>query len=321
MAKSTKKHYEDALNKGANPAFPFSDKYFQSADFNQRTFSMYRQWLTSIALNRFRWVNLPPTVSERYLEQTLYYNGCATIARYPETDITYALQAIVEAYPNAQDDYDRWGCLGQNGTVSFDADVTNAVLVWDNRQRMPTANVLDLFARRLTTMDRTLDINMLQQRVPLILSGPQEKTLDVANVAKAMAGGEFMIVGYDDIRDLVHLEGVQTGIPCLADEISTAWKNVWNNAMRFLGVPVVEEKSERLIAAEAKAAAMPADLTALDPLTARREACDAYNRVFANSLVQQYGPIDVYWRQDNESDSFNFVNNVEKQEESNARDL
>lgn len=318
MAKSTKKHYEDALNKGPNPAFPFSDKYFQSADFNQRTFSMYRQWLASIALNRFRWVNLPPTVSERYIELNLYYQGVATIARYPETDIVYALQAIVNEYPNEQDEYDRWRCLGQCGKLNFDSDITRGVLIWDNRQRMPLTGIIDLYARRLAAIDRTLDINMLQQRTPFIITGPQEKAVDVANVMKSIAGGEPAIVGYEGLTDLVQVSAVQTGVPCLAGEINTAWTMIWNNALRFLGLGGVNEKAERLVTMEAETQQEPAELMTLDPLNARRAACDAYNEVFADTLVQQYGPLGVYWAKDNQSDSFNYLNNPIMREEQNV---
>ena len=58
----------------------YGDNYFQSSAWNQRTYAMYRNWIYAIALTRFKWVNLPPTCNERYLEWTLLNQGVATIA-------------------------------------------------------------------------------------------------------------------------------------------------------------------------------------------------------------------------------------------------
>lgn len=316
MAKSKTKHDEKVYERMCA-----TDKYFQSAALNTRTYEMYRQWLTAMAVNRFRWVNLPPTVSERYLEYTLFYNGNASLSTFikngADTGMAIALQANTMSYPNPQDDYDHWMSLGQDGTTC-DNDITNGVLIWDNRLRMPIANVIDLFARRLTNIDRTLDINMFQQRTPVIITGPQGKELDVANACKSMAGGEPYMVGYDSLVDLLHIEAVSLGIPVITQDINTAWTMIWNNAMRFLGMEAINEKAERLVTVEAETQQNPSNLMRLDPLTARREGAEAYNRLFANTLVKQYGPLSVVWREDYESDTFNYMNNIEERSESDS---
>lgn len=303
MAKSTKKHWEKKL--------PASEQYFQSASFNARTYDMYRQWLTAMALNRFRWVNLPPGVSERMLEQTLYYNGVATISEMTDRDgngtgLYYGLQAVTRSRPNAQDDYNEWTSQGVTD-FSYESNIGTGVLIWDNRQRMPISGVIDLFARRLTAIDRTLDVNMLQQRTPFVVTGPQGKELDVAQVMKSIAGGEPAVVGYENLTSLIKVEAIQTGVPCIAQDINTAWTMVWNNALRFLGMGGINEKAERLVTEEAETQNEPSELMALDPLTARREACEAYNELYAETLVRAYGPLSVVWRRDYESNAHNFM--------------
>jgi hypothetical protein len=315
VSKSTKKHYEK---------MPGGDGYFQSAAFNARTFEMYRQWLTAIALNRFRWINLPPSVSARMLEQTLYYNGSATISELTRdgerTGLVYALQAITNTQPNAQDDYDTWRSLGVNG-FSYDSNTSNGVLVWDNKQRLPIAGVLDLFARRLTTLDRTIDVNMLQQRTPYLITGPQEKQLDVVNVLKQVAGGEPAVVGYDNVSQFVKVEALATPAPLVAEPLNDAWESIWSHAMMFLGLGSVPEKGDRLIPDEVDRFNMSASLTALDPLTCRREACDRYNEVFAATLVPQYGELSVVWAEDVESNTYNYDNDAEAQAEAEGSEI
>lgn len=312
MSKSTKKHYEKMLG---------TDQFFQSAAFNQRTFDMYRQWLTAMALNRFKWLNLPPGVSERMLEQTLYYNGVATISEMTAegegTGLVYGLQAVTRQMPDAQDNYNSWTSQGVNG-FSYDSSSANGVLIWDNRQRLPIAGVVDLYARRLANIDRTLDINMMQQRTPYIVTGPQGKELDIANVLKSIAGGEPAVVGYENLTNLIKVDAIKTGVPCIAQDINTAWTMVWNNALRFLGMGGINEKAERLVTMEAETQNEPAELMALDPLTARREACDAYNEIFAGTLVRAYGELSCVWRQDCESNAYNWRNDPILRSENSA---
>lgn len=274
-------------------------EYFQSAAFNQRAFLMYRQWLESIAVNRFKWVNLPPTCDERYLEINLYFQGVATIA-HPEgaPDLWYSLMAAPTQQPNCYDNPKAWTCLGQDGT-NFTANPTNGVIIYDNRMRLPLEGHLEMYARRLAEYDRTLDINMLQQRTPFFITGPKEKELDITNVMKSIAGGEPGVVGYDNLTDLIHVEAIQTGVPCLAEEIQTAKHNLWNDIYRLLGIDVVNEKAERLISDEVNMQNTPSELMALDPLTARREACDAFNETF-----EPIDPLEVYWKKDWEGDTY-----------------
>lgn len=285
-------------------------EYFQSAAFNTRSFLMYRQWLESIAVNRFKWVNLPPSCDERYLELNLYFQGQATIA-HPEgaPDLWYSVMAAPTQQPNCYDNPVTWTALGQDG-LNFQVNPTNGVLIYDNRMRLPLEGHLEMYARRLAEYDRTLDINMLQQRTPFVISGPKEKELDITNVMKSIAGGEPAIVGFDSLTDLIHVEAINTNVPCLADEIETAKHNLWNDVYRLLGIDVVKEKSERLIVSEVQSQNTPSELMALDPLTARREACDVFNATF-----EPIEPLEVYWRRDFESDNYNYENNLMMQEE------
>ena len=57
----------------------FTENYWQSSNFNQRSFTKNMSMLLSLAMNRFRWENLPNTCDARFLEWALHRNGIATI--------------------------------------------------------------------------------------------------------------------------------------------------------------------------------------------------------------------------------------------------
>lgn len=301
MTKSRRKHYEK---------MPASDAFFQSAAINQATFNLYRQWITSLAMNRFKWENLPASCDERYLEWVLFYNGMATIA-FPKghPELVYTTQMSYAGAPNIYDNPMKWQSIGNNGW-NFNVTKQNGVVVFDNRQRLPMAGHVDLYARRLTVYDRTLDINMLQQRTPYIITGPQEKKADIANVMKQIAGGEPAIAGYSQLTENIKVEAISTGVPCLAAEIDAAKRSLWDDIYRFLGIPSVENKTERMITNEVESQNASSTLTALDPLNTRREAADAWNRLTYHTAARADAkPVEVVWNTDYLTDNFEITHN------------
>jgi hypothetical protein len=59
---------------------PRNGMHWQTADINERTYYYYIDIISRIAMSRFRWLNLPKTCDERFLERCLCYQGVATIA-------------------------------------------------------------------------------------------------------------------------------------------------------------------------------------------------------------------------------------------------
>ena len=57
-----------------------NNSYWQTADRNERLYQYYINLIMQMAMSRFRWLNLPPTCDERYLEWILCLEGVATIA-------------------------------------------------------------------------------------------------------------------------------------------------------------------------------------------------------------------------------------------------
>ena len=57
-----------------------NELYWQTGDYNSRLFWTFRAQIMALALNRYKWINLPPTCDERYLEMILLTQGLASIA-------------------------------------------------------------------------------------------------------------------------------------------------------------------------------------------------------------------------------------------------
>lgn len=283
------------------PSGFYGDNYWQSADWNQRSFLAYRQWIMALAVNRFKWLNLPESCDERYLEFTLMRNGVASIA-YPKNmpGVFFSTMTNLDGKWNVYDTPSHWQSIGNNGWC-FNASPKTGVLVYENRLRMPYWNQIEYFARRLAALDRVEDINMQQQKTPYIITAPRESVNDAKQMYKQISGGEPAILGKPSLSN-IEIEALNTGVPYIGKELTDKKMALWDEVYNFLGISHVGQKSERLTSEEVSASNEPSNLMALDGLNARRDA--------ANKLNKRFGlDVHVVWRKDNESDVYNFLRN------------
>lgn len=277
---------------------------WQSAYLNSARERMYEQWITSLAVNRFKYVNLPATCDARFLEIGLISNGVMTIAAPKKTpNVFYSTMVSSISIPNVYDNPVSWQSYGNNGW-HFNCNNSNGVLVYDNRLRMPIIEQIRLFAQQLARFDRVRDINLLQQNTPYVFTAPQTKQLDLTNLIKQVGGFEPIIAGYDSLEELIkNIDVLDTKVPYIGDKLDIGQQNTWNNVYKFLGITSMTPKNDRLVTDEVNMLESPADLMALDPLGARREALDKLNTRFGLD-------VQVVWNTDNRSDSYNYLHNA-----------
>ena len=284
----------------------YSDMYWQSAEYNQRMYWQFRNHLIMLAVSRFRWLNLPKTCDERYLEQTLLFQGCATIA-HPKhgkyKDYFFSNMIANNAKPNIYDNYTTWTAYGINNW-NFKCDATNGVVVWDNKLRQPIFPMLDMYARELTDIMRTKQVNRMHIKNPIILSGPEEKKQDMMNIYKMQAGNEPAIVTTNGFSSMDY-NVLTTGVPFLGEELSQDLLNTWNQIYKFLGIKTTAMKRERQIYGEMEDQHEPDNLTEWGYIAERRKAADMLNERFGLN-------IQVVRAEDLQSENFNYLGKIEK---------
>ena len=281
-------------------------EYWQSAAINQRTYMYYVDVITKMALTRFRWINLPPTCDERYLEFTLVTQGMASIAFPRKMRGTFlSLQCAQQGQPNMYDRPNKWMAIGQNGT-KYACSRQTGVVVFDNQTRYPLMNGIQLYANELTHLRITRRMNRLHQQIPFILKGPQEKQQDMVNMYKQVAGGEPAILMADD-NQMIQYEALTTGVQFIGEELAVDEQNIWNRIYTMLGIPNTTMKQERQTEDEIKAQESPSELVLESSLMERRNAAHELNDRFG---VYLKAPIEVIRRTDNESTNWNYTHNI-----------
>lgn len=287
----------------------YGDHFWQTDSYNFRTYNKNLDMLLALAMNRFRWVNLPETCDARYLEKTLHRTGIATLSHQKgqEVPVFTTLQAIMQGEYNMYGIPVQWRAVGYDGLTDYAVDNENGVLCYYSNSRFSPWNALEIYARKMAHYERTEDVNLTQQMKPFIGIAPQEKRLELINLIKQVEGGEPVILGDAGLAKLVdNVKVIDTKVPLITEELARSYQNVLNQALLYLGIPhLAFEKGERMIEDEARANTAPTNVMLLDCLQSRRDFCDKVNRKFGLD-------VQVYFNEDLESYNYNYLHNVEQ---------
>lgn len=283
--------------------------YWQSSRINRALYACFVTQAENVALSRFKWLGLPPTCDERWLERCLLFEGQATIAFPSNMPGTFFSTKCAQSGPlNVYDNPTKWRSVGNDGW-DFAVNNANGVMVYDNLNRTPIMNQIDVMCRELVDCFRTKQINRMQQRSPYLIKGPRNKKFDLTQVIKQLFGGEPAVVGYQSMMDDITIEAINTQVTYLGRELQEDYENIWNQIYLLLGIRNLPYKSERRIESEVRTQNEPSDFNRLASLMARRQACDQLNRRFGEYLRE---PVRVVWNADNESENHDLATNVAK---------
>lgn len=281
---------------------------WESDQLNKLTYAKNFSMLVSLAVNRFRWVGLPDTCDERFLEWQLHKCGMATICHQKELPDVW--QSLICSPQGMFDVYGyplQWRATGFGDATNYEVTKETGDICWYSRSRTNPWNALDIYAQKLTRYDRTEDINLSHQRKPWVFIAPQAQVNQLENLLKQVSGFEEYVLGDKGLGNLVNdLNKIDTGVPLITEDLARSRLNVLNEALMFLGIPhLAFEKGERMIEDEARANTAPTNVMLLDCLGARRDFC---------KKMERFGlELDVYFNEDLESYNFNYLGNIEAQ--------
>lgn len=258
-----------------------------SARLNNLTYKQYLDRLTELAISMFEWKNLPPSVDARYLELHLFETGCMV---YFNDDVlgNICLDCIANG---------RLGIYGDpilrraySGYNNYNALLkeSNSVIVWNNY--LHTNSILDvkMFARRLSVLDRIIDVNANAQKTPVLVQGTEKQRLTLINLYKEFDGNAPFIFG-DNNLDLNVLKVLQTGAPYVCDKLYTLKTQYWNEALTYLGISNINiQKRERLITDEVTKNQGGTIASRYSRLNSRREAARKINAMFGTNIQVNY---------------------------------
>lgn len=280
------------MKRGKSQNYKFED----SLIVNDATYVDYLNRFRRIALSMFEWVNLPKSMDSRYLEQCLYYNGQASLL-YDKNYGFINTKCAGSGYVNIYGLPDRFNCFsygfnsmrklytGLNPLLTenqFENQKNyECILVMNNWDRTPTAGSMELFAWRLYLAQRTCDVNISGQRFPVMIVGDEKQRLMLENLYNQYNGNQPFIFGNKNQLNDDMLKAIKTDSPYVADKITEYKKEIWNEALTYLGINNISvQKKERLTESESNENNELVNLNLQSMLAPRLEACRQFNEKY-----------------------------------------
>lgn len=258
----------------------YNDIFLQSHYFNI---------LSLLAITRFEWVGLPESMDARFLEKTLFWHGSSLVFNhnfYNLLNLPFTSQGELNLYdyPIIRRPYSVANIeLGEYNQF-------NSVIIYDNYLRTtPLLGIIE-YTKRLYNIVTSLDVNTEAIRQPIIIECEESQKFSIEKFLNKRKNGEPVIIGNKTL-DLMKINVFPTVTKELVDSINVLReykKDIWNEALSFLGINNVSEKKERMITDEAKANNNLIFSMRNICLASRKKAAHEINKMFGLNINVRY---------------------------------
>ena len=252
---------------------------------NNRIFSDYFYRLMLISRSLFEWHNLPNGIDEKWIERFLFSNGSCIFYEDPKLGYMVAemgLRGNLNCYSEPTGLFPIAPNYVYEGTELINN--VNAVIIRNNDEMIPTFPTIEIYAYKLANIDRTIDVNIQNQKTPLVVKCSDKQKLSLKQAIKQRDENDFVIYG-DKNLDLSGIEVLKTESPVVFDKLQIQKNHVWNECMTFLGVNNANmDKRERLVADEVGANDEQVKASEDVMLKAREHACKLINNMFGLNI-------------------------------------
>lgn len=253
---------------------------------NQRTYLQYVNRLTELSISMFDWKNLPDTIDARFLELALFNDGMAVFFK-DEVMGYLGLQVMIGGTLDVYRIPITRTAFAQNG-YQMKLDQSNSVIIFNNM--LHTNSILDVqeMSKRLYEIQRTIDVNVIQQKTPKIITCTENQRLVMKNLYAQYMGNEPFIFG-DKNLDLSGIKTFDTTSPYVADKLYDLKTQYWNEALTYLGISNVNTvKKERMITDEVQRNLGGTIASRYSRLFMRQQACEQINKMFGLNISVDY---------------------------------
>ena len=232
-----------------------------------------------LALNRYRWENLPNGIESRYIEEMLYDNGECAMFDHPDLGLC-VLRSSSRENLNIYGEPTKLSLTGFNEhrTVMMD----DCVRIMNNDLALPSLPNIAYYARRMAEIDDIIMQNLRQQRVPYLFATDENNSFSMKALYDRIYQGEPAI-----FIDKEMLKGVPDNImviptvaPYLVDKLQIQKQEMERELLTFLGINNTLEKKERLIVDETNSNNQFIKMASDIGFKQRQLACQQMNEMF-----------------------------------------
>ena len=232
-----------------------------------------------LALNRYKWENLPNGIESRYIEEMLYDNGEGAMFDHPDLGLC-VLRSSSRENLNIYGEPTKLSLTGFNEHRTIMLD--ECVRILNNDLGLPTLQHIVYYARRMAEIDDIIMQNLRQQRVPYLFATDENNALSMKTLYDRIYQGEPAI-----FIDKEMLKGepenimvIPTTAPYLVDKLQIQKQEMERELLTFLGINNTLEKKERLIVDETNSNNQFIKMASDIGFKQRQLACEQMNEMF-----------------------------------------
>lgn len=235
----------------------------------------------NLALNMFKYENLPNGIEEEIIEETLFSEGQALFFN----DNLYGFM-VLPCYGygglNFYSKYNKYRAVGLNYSKVYKKE--ESVLIKNNNLCTDTFQYIVGYTEKITNIENTLNVNLFGQNTPYLVQSSDNTILSMKNIHEKRASGELAIY-VDKSMNIDSLKVHMTPTPFLLDKLSDYKTFVINELLTFLGINNANtDKRERLVTDEVNSNNDFIKSNANIMLKCREKAVDDINKMFGLNI-------------------------------------
>ena len=157
------------------------DALLLTDNLQERNFGRIFYEFTNLALNRFKWENLPKGLESRHIEKALFEYGQCAFVDDPELGVLCLGCSNTNGY-NPYGDPTHVVLTGVGYSKQFEVDKVERIL--NNDTLLPTKYHVEYYTNKIYEIDKAIYKNLKQQKRPYIIATTKDNQLTMKNIIK-----------------------------------------------------------------------------------------------------------------------------------------
>ena len=250
---------------------------------NNRAFNNWFVYLTNLYMNAFEFKGLPETVNERFLFETLYWDGKALF--FNDQSLGYlALPCEGDGELNVYWEFTRFRAISNCYNKVYDYP-DDCVLVRANQVTYPPLFMVESWASRIADAERTIDVYAKTMKRPWLITGEHDDKLTMQVLVDEVEQNEVVVTGANRISG--ELQRAYQN-PMDGPGLMALWRHkheLLDECLTWFGINNANtEKRERLITDEVQSNNQLIQLNKDTVLDWLKKACDDINNLYGLSV-------------------------------------
>lgn len=269
-----------------NPKDLYND-FNDTAFMNNSTYLDYFYRMRELWLSLYKFENLPQELDRRFLMTILFENSQVAFFRDEVMDKMIVLPFATIGKLDIQRNPLRINVRSETG-YNRTLERSQFELLHINYSRLNPQFTIQLFAYRLYEIQRSIDVNISNQKTAKIVCVPEQQRLSFENFFKDIKGN-VPVLFTSEMFDLDNIKQFDLQPEYITDKLDVHKNQVWNEFLTWCGIENANnDKKERLVADEVGSNFGNVEMSRNTTLESLREDLERINRHFDLNITVEF---------------------------------